>query len=115
MGIIIIDDPPPPPPPPREKSGEDLNKWYWEEGYRRGYLAAKAESPMIAVKRWWQSRMIWLGSVAIAGGLALDVLAAERQMALQAFGEYGPVIIVGLGIAVNVLRWKTTTGIRKAQ
>lgn len=114
MGIIIIDEPPKPPPPPREKSGEELNRWYWEEGIRLGYLAAKAESPMVAVKRWWQSRTLWLGTVAIVGGLVLEVLIAERQLALDLFGQFGPLIIVGLGIAVKVLRWKTTTGIRKA-
>lgn len=112
--IIITPPPPPPPPPPVEKSGEELNRWYWEAAWRLAYLAGRAESPMYAVKRWWQSKTLWLGSAAIVGGLVLDVLAAERQMALQAFGEYGPAIIIGLGIAVNLLRWKTTTGIRKA-
>lgn len=113
MTVIIITPPPPPPPPPVERKGVSVEQWYWEEGHRIGYLAGRAESPLYVVKRWWQSRMLWLGTAAIVGGLVLDVLAAERQMALQAFGEYGPAIIVGLGVAVNWLRWKTTTGVSK--
>ena len=112
--ILTPPPPPPPPPPPVEKSAEELNRWYWEEAYRLGYVSGRAESPMVAVKRWWQSKTLWLGSTAIVGGLVLEVLLAERQMALEAFGQYGPAIIIGLGIAVKVLRWKTTTGIRKA-
>lgn len=114
MTVIIVTPPtPPPPPPPVERKGMPLEEWYWDEGYRLGYLAARAESPLILVKRWWQSRTLWLGTAAIVGGLVLDVLAAERQMALQAFGQYGPAIIIGLGVAVNLLRWKTTTGVSK--
>jgi len=114
-GVVIISPPPPPPPPPpvERLPGQSLEAWYWAEGYRRGYLAARAGSPLVAVKRWWKSRMLWLGSSAIVGGIVLDVLAAERQMALQAFGKYGPAIIIGLGVAVNLLRWKTTTGVSK--
>lgn len=112
--IIVTPPPPPPPPPPVERApGQSLESWYWEEAWRRGYLAGRAESPLYAVKRWWQSRMLWLGTAAIVGGIVLDVLAAERQMALQAFGEYGPGIIIGLGVAVNLLRLKTTTGVSK--
>lgn len=115
-GIVVI-TPPPPPPPPRPASfiGSDeewaaLHAETWKSACR---AVASSVSPFVRVKAWWRSRLMWLGAVTTLLGIVLEVLAAEREMALAALGSAAPWIIIGLGIAIKILRWKTSTGIVK--
>lgn len=115
--IIIITPPPPPPPPGNQLAAVDLNAWYWDAGYRAGYLAAANASPLVQVKRWWKSKTVWLGSSLTALGAAAKVAAvwafAERDLVVSAFGAYGPAVFLGFGAAVIALRFVTSAKVSK--
>lgn len=109
----IITTPPPPPPPheleydasvSRTGAVHNLICWYWSEGYRAGYRAAKAESPMFKVKRWWKSRTLWFnGVVTVALGTAVAYLGDVRM----ALGEYGAAGVVALVVGNALWRFAT--------
>jgi len=110
MSTIIIITPPPPPPPQQQAAGEDLNAWYWNEGYRAGYLAAQAESPMVKVKRWWKSRTLWFnGAVTVALSTAVAYLGDVRM----ALGEYGAAGVVALVVGNALWRFATDVKLTK--
>lgn len=110
MTVIIVTPPPPPPPPNQRLQGQSLEAWYWAEGYRRGYLAARAESPLVRFKAWWKSRTILFNAAATA---ALSALAASTGDVKEAFGEYGAVAVVVLIVGNQILRVITKTGLSK--
>lgn len=120
-GVVVINPPPPPPPPP-SLSSVDPAEWEsaWNDLWQQACVAVQAQTPAVVsiapaipVKPWWRSRMMWLGIAATAAGLVLEVLTEEREIALQAFGVYGPPVILGLGLVVKFLRLKTVSAVGK--
>ena len=111
--IPPIITPPPPPPPPMPKTQAE-----WEVAHAKAWRdACKATAETIPqfvrVKKWWRSKTMLLGSFATIIGIVLEVLTAEREMATAALGTAAPWIIIGLGLAIKFLRWKTSTGVVK--
>lgn len=111
----IITVPPPPPPPPQnpQLAPIDLNAWYWEAGYRAGYMAAADKSPLYAVKRWWKSKLMWIGKITALFGAGLEYLQGQESNVVAAFGKYGPHAFLAIGLTVMFLRLRTRAGLTK--
>lgn len=116
MSTPIIIGPPPPPPPPPQKLAAGQTEWeyLWGEAWRQAQLSC---THMYAVKRWWKSKTLWLGSSLTALGAAAKVAAvwafAEKDLVVSAFGAYGPAVFLGFGVAVVALRLVTKGGLTK--
>lgn len=112
MSTIIIITPPPPPPPPQNPAlaPVDLNQWYWETAYRQAYAAALAESPMVKIKRWFQSRTLAFNAFV---GLILSTLVAYTGDVKEALGEYGAVGVVILVAGNAAWRFQTDRKLTK--
>lgn len=107
---IVIEIPPKPKAPSVLSPGATNEQWYWEEGFRRGYLSARSESPMVRFKAWWKSRTILFLAAVSASCTALALVVGDVK---EAFGEYGAIAVVVLVGGGAFLRKITNTGLSK--
>ena len=107
-----------PPPPVRPKAAEGMTDTEWAQVWRYAYQSAYSRvSLMYTVKRWFKSRMLWLGFALTTAGTGLEIAAStligERTLVLQAFGTWGPWVLIGAGIAIKALRFVTSGKLTK--
>jgi hypothetical protein len=105
-------------PPPKPKSAATMTDTEWAQVWRYAYQSAQARvSLMYAVKRWFRSRMMWLGAAITSAGAGLEIAATtltdERALVLQAFGTWGPWALIGAGLAIKALRLVTSRKLTK--
>jgi hypothetical protein len=67
------------------------------------------------VKRWWNSRTIWLGNLLVVFGLVLEYVNANSAMLTPYFGKWGGAASVAIGVLTIILRRATTAPICEKQ
>ncbi|MBP7622424.1 MAG: hypothetical protein KA763_00520 [Xanthomonadales bacterium] len=107
-----------PPPPPRPRAAQSITDDEWAHVWRYAYQSAQARvSLMYTVKRWFKSKMMWLGGALTTAGAGLEIaattLADERALVLQAFGTWGPWALIASGISIKALRLVTSGKLTK--
>lgn len=106
------------PAPPKPRAAAGLTDEEWADVWRYSCQHAQARMPLLhTVKRWFKSRMLWLGFALATAGTGLEIAAStligERTLVLQAFGTWGPWVLIGAGIAIKALRFATSGKLTK--
>lgn len=65
------------------------------------------------VKRWWQSKTVWAGTLLVMLGALVEYLANNSDQWQGYFGEWGGVAAMVIGALNVLLRLRTTKGIGK--
>ena len=60
------------------------------------------------VKRWWRSRSLWFARALMLAGAIVETVNASSGLLTPYFGKWGGLVIVGIGVVNEILRWATT-------
>lgn len=60
------------------------------------------------VKLWWKSRSLWFARALMLAGAIVETVNISSGLLLPYFGKWGGLVVIGIGVANEVLRWVTT-------
>ena len=59
-------------------------------------------------KQWWQSRSLWFARALMLAGAIVETVNVSSGLLLPYFGKWGGLVVVGIGVINEVLRWATS-------
>ena len=61
----------------------------------------------LGVRQWWKSRSLWFARALMLAGAVVELVNASSGTLLPYFGKYGPLVVIGIGMVNEILRWAT--------